>query len=125
MDQLEISSLIKQSPQNRYEYFIKRIADDEAVWGLYDNGWALAGSSEGNTVFPLWPAMEYAALCSNGNWENYKPDRMSLKEFLDELLPELKKDSVDLGVFYTPEENGVVVTTEQIRFDLMAELEKY
>ncbi|MBP9868146.1 MAG: DUF2750 domain-containing protein [Alphaproteobacteria bacterium] len=48
----------------RFEHFIKIIADWQEVWGLYQGGWALAAADDGTTVFPLWPAKEYAQVCA-------------------------------------------------------------
>lgn len=52
----------------RFEHFIKVIADWQEVWGLYQDGWALAAADDGTTVFPLWPAKEYAQVCAENEW---------------------------------------------------------
>lgn len=51
MNQKELDSIIKQPPNIRYEYFIKKVADYEEVWGLYDDGWATAQDDDGNMLF--------------------------------------------------------------------------
>lgn len=40
--------------RERYEYFIKHVADGEVVWSLgADDGWVLMGNKEGHEVVPV------------------------------------------------------------------------
>lgn len=125
INQKQIESVVALLGQKRYEYFIKRVADWEEVWGLYQDGWALAETDDGQKVFPVWPEKEYAELCAVKEWAGYEPESFSLADFMDELLPNLKKDGVLLGVFYTPSDKGVMPTVDQVLEDLRQELENY
>ena len=78
----------------RYEHFIKVIADWQEVWGLYQDGWALAAADDGTTVFPLWLAKEYAQVCAEKEWADYEPRSISLNDLMEMLLPKLKVDDV-------------------------------
>ena len=64
-------------------------------------------------------------MCANGVWRDYVPEEIDIQEFLDELLPRLREDSVKIAVFMTPEDRGVVPTLEQIEADLRTELARY
>lgn len=121
----QITAVLALSGSERYKYFIKRVADSELVWGLFDDGWALAATDDGEKVFPLWPAEEYAKLCAAGQWGSYVPRSFSLGELFQDLLPMLEQDSVLPGVFYTPNDKGVTPAVELLRQDLKAELQNY
>jgi uncharacterized protein DUF2750 len=121
----EIEALISSSGEKRYTYFVKRIVDWEEVWGLYNDGWALASTDDGQTIFPVWPAKEYAALCIKGMWSAFKPKVIPLDDFLVELIPNLRTDRVALGVFSTPEKTAVVPDLDQIKEDIVSEISKY
>lgn len=121
----QMEAILKLSGPERYKHFVKLIVDWEAVWGLYQNGWALAATSEEKTVFPVWPAEEYAALCAKDEWEEYEPSSIDLNDFIEELLPNLKNDGVLVGVFYTPNDKGITPDIDQIVNDINKELEKY
>lgn len=125
ISQKQIESMIALSGPKRYEHFVKVVADWEEVWGLYQDGWALAETDDGQKVFPVWPAKEYAALCAKKEWAGYEPESFSLADFMDELLPNLKNDGVLLGVFYTPLDKGVTPTVDLMLEDLNQELENY
>lgn len=125
INQKQIEAVTVLSGQKRYETFIKMIADWEEVWGLYQDGWALAETDDGKQVFPLWPAMEYAQLCIERGWAGYVPKSFSLGDFMNELLPNLKDDGVLPGIFYTPSDKGVTPTVDQVLADLNEELKNY
>lgn len=109
----------------RFEHFIKVIADWQEVWGLYQDGWALAAADDGTTVFPLWPAKEYAQVCAANEWSGYEPRSISLCDFTEVLLPKLKLDGVLPGVFFTPTSKGVTPSVDDLKSALEAELQNY
>jgi hypothetical protein len=121
----QIKSILALPPDQRYMHFIKVVCDWEEVWGLYHDGWAMAATDDGHKVFPVWPAKEYAELCAKDEWEDYEPESFTLDEFRSTLLPTLQKDEVMPGIFYTPQNKGVVLGADQVLADLNMELEKY
>lgn len=121
----EIEAVLKLAGPERYQHFVKRVADWEEAWGLYEGGWALAGDDDGNETFPLWPNAEYAKLCAIDDWNAYVPKAISLDELLDELLPSLADDGVRPAVFMTPTGRGVVVSATELAGHLEAELGNY
>lgn len=125
LNQAEIRNVLSRSGDKRYKYFISFVCDVSEAWGLYHDGWALASSDDGSVLFPLWPAKEYAALCSSGEWKGYKPEKIDIEALEEELIPALKKDGLNLGIFYTPHNKGVPVPTTRFAQDLSTELAKY
>lgn len=121
----EIESVLKLEGEQRYKYFIKKIVGNDEVWGLYNNGWALVSDDNGDKLFPIWPAKEYAKLCSNSGWENYQPQSFTIDSFLEDLLPQLHSNKMLFAVFITPSSLGVTPTLEQIENDINTELMKY
>jgi Protein of unknown function (DUF2750) len=120
----QIAAVLALKGPERYEHFIKQVADHQQVWGLYSDGWAMAATDSNAAVLPFWPASEYATACAVGEWAGYEPRSMSVEEFY-ELLDNLEDDEVLPGVFYTPSDKGVVPSHDQLREDLLAELERY
>lgn len=121
----EIRALIRSPAKNRYKYFIRHIADREEVWGPYNDGWALAGTGDNRTVFTVWPAEDYALLCAKGSWEGFLPESIPLDQFLNELMPTLQHDGLIIGIFPTPEDNGIILSFEELIEDINDELAKY
>ncbi|WDZ75847.1 DUF2750 domain-containing protein [Ensifer adhaerens] len=109
----------------RLDHFIKVIADWQEVWGLYQDGWALTAADDGTTVFPLWPAKEYAQLCALSEWKGFEPRAISLIDFTEVLLPRLKMEGVFPGAFFTPTSKGITPPVDELVAALEAELQKY
>lgn len=121
----QIESVVALPGPERYSHFIKQVADSEKVWGLYQDGWAMAETDEGTRVFPLWPAEEYAALCAENEWSDYEPEMIELKDLMSELLPMLERDGVVPGIFYTQGDKGVTPEIGRLREDLQHERSRY
>jgi len=121
----QIKAILALPGQGRYEHFIKRVVDQEEAWGLYQDGWALVESDEGEKAFPLWPAREYALLCARDVWSGYEPEAIPLNDLMNELLPGLAKDGVLPAVFVTPTEKGATPSVEDFLAALREEMQKY
>lgn len=121
----QIEAVLALSGVKRFEHFIKVIADWQEVWGLYNDGWALAAADDGTPVFPLWPAKEYARICADNEWAGYEPRPISLSDFTEVLLPKLKLEGVLPGVFFTPTSKGVTPSVDDLKSALDAELQNY
>ena len=109
----------------RFEHFIKVVADWQEVWGLYQDGWAQSAADDGVTVFPFWPAEEYARACAVNEWAGYEPRAFPLSDFMEVILPKLKTEGVLPGVFLTPSGQGVTPSIDELMAALEAELQNY
>jgi hypothetical protein len=122
IDTRQVQETVMLSGPQRYEYFIKRVAETGTVWSLYRNGWALAKKEDGTLVFPLWPDSEFAKICADYEWTGYEPQSFPLDELVGELLPQLEQDGIATGVFYTPGARDVMPSAGLLRRDLDDEL---
>jgi hypothetical protein len=118
IDTRQLQAVVMLPGPQRYEYFIKRVAESGVVWSLYRDGWALAKKQDGTLVFPLWPDSDFAQICADYEWAGYQPQSFALAELVDELLPQLEQDGIVTGVFYTPGARDVMPTAGLLRADL-------
>lgn len=126
VNQKQLEAVLSLPAPKRFEHFVKVVCDWEEVWGLYQDGWALAATdNDGTTVFPVWPAKEYALHCADSEWLGYEPRQISLTDFLEVVLPTLKAEGTLPGVFCTPTDKGVTPTAGELEAAIKAELEKY
>lgn len=124
LNEIEINNLVRLDGPQRYQYFVKRVADTGQIWGLYKDGWALVNDDTGQQYVPLWPAPEYANLCANNQWASYEAEPIEIHQFINEYLDELEKNSVGLAIFYVPNDLGVTPTYQQLSEDLERELSR-
>jgi len=111
MNNKEFAAVIKQPPNIRYEYFIKKVVDFEEVWGLYNDGWATALDLEGNQLIPFFPKKDFAASCAKNEWAGYKPKAIDLTEFINDWLFGMSKDGIKPSIFPN-DDNTVVLNIE-------------
>jgi hypothetical protein len=121
----QVETVLVLPAKKRFENFIKLVADWQEVWGLYQDGWALAADDNGVAVFPLWPAKEHAVACAKDEWEGFEPRAISLDDLMNALLPKLDVDKMLPGVFFTPTSRGMMPSIDEFREAIEAELENY
>lgn len=121
----EIEAVLALDGPARFEHFVKRVVDEERAWGLWKDGWALMAGSEGEQVFPLWPAREYAERCRLEDWSTYQPEEVPLQGLVDELLPKLRDRGIRPGIFPTPSGKGVTTTVDELSAALRREMGRY
>lgn len=122
----EMASVLALSSQERYGYFIKKVADFEEAWGLQsEDGWVLVGfDGDQGEAFCIWPHADYAQACVIEGWNDCAPELISLQELLEELLPALLRDGKRIAVFPTPGGQAVVVDPRDLQSHLEHELEQ-
>jgi hypothetical protein len=122
----EFEAVLKLDAPKRLQHFIKRVADEGVAWALWNDGWALMTTDDNeHSVFPLWPAREYAEACAVGDWAEYSAEEIPVNDLLGELLPKLAQRHVLPGIFPTPQGRGVTTTVDEVDCALSAEMAKY
>lgn len=123
----EFKSVLSLSGEKRYEYFVKKIVDWGKVWSLRNkDGWVLASSGSINShLIPVWPHQRYASACLFEEWSDCSPASISLKDWIEKWIPGMLKDHLQVAVFPTPDDKGIIVTPSYLLRDLETELKKY
>lgn len=117
----EVAQLLALPASDRALAFFQLAADWEEVWGLKDaDGWLVAKDTE---AFPLWPHAVFAEACARGAWEGTLPEPLSVDDLLEDLLPLLEEDGLQVAVFPVPEDPGVLMPPQEVVDRLEAELE--
>lgn len=119
MSDARLQALLELPPARRHAWFLQRVRETGEVWGLYAEGWALAFDDEGRDVLPLWPTPDSARLCATNLWEGFEPRLIPLKQLVEELLPDLAEEGIPLGIFFTPQGQGLPVTAAELREQLL------
>lgn len=119
-----INAMINNDAKKRYEYLIKKVADNESLYSLYNDGWALYSDKE-KTYFPIWSEKEFAELCIKDDFLGHKATEIALEDVLNELLPNLKRDHIELAIFPTPDDLGICIDCDIFKQDIDLELENY
>ena len=68
------------------------------LWGLFDEGWAIKSDQE-DFIFPFWLNGVQAHRYAKTHWPNYKPRKITPKDFHESLLPTLTRLKVTPALF--------------------------
>lgn len=112
------------SDEARRDYFVRKVADFEVVWGLSDRGWATAETG-GVVAVPFWPEEEFTALCAIDEWSGFSPRPIPLDDFLSKWLPGMQEDDRVCLIFPTPHSRGLVLPPDQLKMLIEGELQQY
>jgi len=108
----EVAAVVQLAAKQRFDYFLKRVVDREAVFTLRaPTGFCLGATTvDGQTfeVMPVWPAEAYAVRCAKGAWADASPVKIELPVFLERWIPGLQRDARLLSVFPTLDDEPVI-----------------
>lgn len=125
----EITCILAQSPDVRYGYSLKRIADNDCLWVLTTKaGHYISTHEDGLKELPIWPFQEYAEnyISALSKDDDYMTIRFSLEKLADELVDSLCENGTAICVFPISEkDNGKIVSVNTFAEDLAIELENY
>lgn len=125
MQENKINNILKLNNEERYFYFIRKVADFEKIWGLYgDDGWATLGNSNMISI-PFWPEAEFARICATAGWGRYAPKSIDLIYFLENWINGMELNNQISSIFMTPNSQGINVKPQKLQLDLEYEIEKY
>ena len=111
--------------KERLDYFVRKVADFEEVWGLMDEGWAMAMDASGRDAVPFWPEKEFADACATGSWSGFRPEAISLDDLVSRWLPGMKRDNRAAVVFPTAADKGTFVESDYLLQRLRQEAAQY
>lgn len=115
LDEADISKLFSLSGTERYQYFLKHIADEPGVWSLSDEGGlAVSETQEGISCFSVWPDETLAQACAIDDWSGYTPEPIPTDAFVNEWLPDLAEAGLMISVFPAPEGTSVELSAAEL-----------
>lgn len=122
--EIEAESVVRLSGPERYEYFVKWVAESEVAWALWQDGWALMADEAGNEGLPVWPALRFASESRIGDFDGYSAREISLDE-LRSLASSLEKERRGFAVFPTPNSRAPIIAANQLIESIDAYIEEW
>lgn len=121
----EIESVIRLDSEKRFEYAIKRIADNERLYSAKfpDGDYAIIPYS--NTyLFPVWSACQYCERCIDVS--TMQCVEISLGQFVNEIIDLISRYEWELAVFpLSNGDYGKITTLNEFCKSLKSALEDY
>ncbi len=121
----QFDSVSQLADDQRFDYFLKKVADWEDIWSLHSTeGWVELSSADGEVCLPIWPHPDFAAAWAVDDWADCQPKAIKLDIWLERWTEGLTKDDTVLAVFPVEEEEGLVLTPAELEEAILTELEQ-
>ena len=75
-------------------------------------------NATGQRAFATWQSKGLARLLIKDNWANYQIQEISLKDFVEKVIPFLRQESTIVSLDLTPEGQNILVAPEKLLLDL-------
>lgn len=113
------------APLGRYEYLVKKVADQQELWSLWEGGWALLGDKERGEFVPIWPHPDFAKAYASGEWSGYVPKLIQLDDWLGKWTPGMQRDHRKVAIFPIADELSITADPGELKAALEYELRLY
>jgi hypothetical protein len=121
----KIRNIFNLSSEDRYGYFIRKVADSEEVWLIKDgDSFPALGDNEEQVTIPVFPEQEFARCLLTSDWQTYSVKKMEVHDFID-WLDELEEKNIKIAGFPREDLKAVVVTADEMKNHLLYELQQY
>jgi len=125
----EIKSVSALDFTKRYDYFIKRVADWESIWAMYNDelGYALNIDKSNKNYLFLFPNEAFTNLyiANDIDFRDFKATEIDINKFIDELSHKFISKNVDSAfVFPVPNGDGFNIEIKKLCEDIKNYIEE-
>ena len=105
-------------PQESYKAFIESMLQNNGIYALYQDGFALCATPTGQKALAIWRHINLAKLVVKDNWANYQPMHLSFRDFIEKVLPHLNEEQTMVSLDLSPEGQNMLITPEKMLLDI-------
>ena len=124
MNQKQLDSALNLSCEERYDYFLNKVASWEEVWILVNDGeefLKLFSEEDKLEYVPIWPHPDLASEYANNAGETLFAKKITLTVFFDRWIPGLERDNLMLSVFPSTDSTVWIMEPSELLADLEEE----
>ena len=107
--------------------FVTKVVATQQIWGLKNElGWTVAQSNQFDKaeVYVFWQSQDDAQLCSKEEWQTYKPEIISLAEFLEDWCVGIFEENNLIGVQWDYNLCGGEIEPMELAQQIIGEIKK-
>ena len=125
MNPKKIENILRLSDQERSDYLIRKVADFEEIYMIYESMDAMCSISvNGQECIPVFPELEFAENFKNISPKYKKVKILPLNTFF-EWLDKPSSGEMQFAVFPDNKLNAAIVSASDLKDSLLEECEQY
>lgn len=124
LDTATIESINNYDSEKRFQYCVKEVVANRQIWILVDEDGCVMLNTEDEDCVPVWPNQEFAQAWATGDWDECKPEAISLNKWHSRWSHGLADDDLSVVVFPNADQEGVIVFPDEFDFELKKQAQK-
>ncbi|MGL5336437.1 MAG: DUF2750 domain-containing protein [Enterovibrio sp.] len=106
------------SADERAQYLFSEVNTHGKIWILRDEDGCVMLNSEDEDVVPVWPSAALANRWASGDWQDCRPEAISLSDWHAKWTSGLSDDELAIAVFPHPDGDGYVMSSQEFGVSL-------
>ncbi|MFO6422543.1 DUF2750 domain-containing protein [Motilimonas sp. KMU-193] len=124
LDSSQIAVIEGYDAEQRYQYLIREAVKEQQLWILTDQHGCVMLNTEDEDCVPVWPNQEFAQAWATGDWQDCEAKAIKLADWQARWTPGLEDDQLAIVVFPKTDEDGLVITPDELDFELSKQQQK-
>ncbi|MCE2570516.1 DUF2750 domain-containing protein [Motilimonas eburnea] len=122
--QNQLDAIASYDAEQRYQYLVKETVKQQQLWILTDQHGCVMLNTDDEDCVPVWPSQAFAQDWATGDWQDCEAKAISLKDWQARWTPGLEDDQLAIVVFPKIDEEGLVITPDELDFELSKQQQK-
>ncbi|MFT4937962.1 MAG: hypothetical protein ACI88A_000984 [Paraglaciecola sp.] len=118
IDAKMVATIQHYDPEQRLAYLLKEVVTNNEIWILTDQDGCVMLNTDDEDCAPVWPNQEFAQAWATGEWAECKAEAISLNKWHSRWTSGLEQDDVAIAVFPNLNEEGLVISSQELDFEL-------
>ena len=124
IDQNTFASIQQYDPEQRLAYLLKEVVTNNEIWILTDQDGCVMLNTDDEDCAPVWPNQEFAQAWATGEWAECKAEAINLNKWHSRWTSGLEQDDVSVAVFPNLNEEGLVISSQELDYELKQQARK-
>ena len=114
----KVKQILQMDDAQRAVYFVNETVTQNQLWILTDEHGCVMLNTEDKDCVPVWPNEEFAQAWATEQWQDCRPEAISLNKWFSRWTHGLADDELAIVVFPSQDEQGLVYYPDELEHEL-------
>ena len=114
----KVKQILQMDDAQRAAYFVNETVTQNQLWILTDEHGCVMLNTEDEDCVPVWPNEEFAQAWATEQWQDCRPEAISLNKWFSRWTHGLADDELAIVVFPSQDEQGLVYYPDELEHEL-------
>lgn len=114
----KVKQILQMDDAQRAVYFVNETVTQNQLWILTDEHGCVMLNTEDEDCVPVWPNEEFAQAWATEQWQDCRPEAISLNKWFSRWTHGLADDELAVVVFPSQDEQGLVYYPDELEHEL-------